>query len=769
MMKRISLFLVIAILMTVILPSVSFAATHSGCTVADNEYYYENFDGYTGEKGWFNTKSTNGYYSAADEIFSKYTDAANGTGLKIVNKTKSFKSFNGPRGNADTYFDVSPANFENSGATLIFTADVLIKDELSVDGSGLYINLHALKNGWNNLNSTLYSISALPMYTKHWSKGAMFFAPIAAAGNANAGWTGGNATDYVSAAGKTDGSKWVKLISAVTYDKANGKYITTSYVDGKPIYNAATGEISKLEVPATTDEVAARESLGISVYYRANNTDTGKDEYAVVDNLAMYLCEAAVPQTGTVSGHTITIPFKNGKSFTDAAAPEIVTNGYINVDTAKNAKLTDENGVEITGADFAVKENVLTVKVPASVGGGDKVKVALNGVKDIAGNQVGLDSGTYTINGAVNAANNRYYQDFDGITDLSEAGCNPGNISSTDTNKTFVLSETADGGKGLAVNYTAKGSSKSVMMPDANDKYGFSVDAASFETAEKELEYGYDIYIPGGTYTGEQLAGYLVLKNASGGVIQFCSEQPYLTVNNKVLKFRAINDDSIKSDWGTDGNGMYAANAKPGIDQKNNSVYVDYAQTESGGWINVKSRISYIKDADGTGYYMTKYYVGDKIVRNSNGSPAIFKIQENKAPADSQRKYLQFGLYGNNGENNPGKIIIDNMFMKVVDAEDGELTVYKFAGEKGNYSFVYNNLSSAAKEYQFIIAKYNKLTGEFLGADVSKNGSFNARSTGVISSSLSSDPAAESNIEYRVFLWKNFETLEPITTSLTEK
>ena len=130
---------------------------------------------------------------------------------------------------------------------------------------------------------------------------------------------------------------------------------------------------------------------------------------------------------------------------------------------------------------------------------------------------------------------------------------------------------------------------------------------------------------------------------------------------------------------------------------------------------------------------------------------------------------MQFALYGNNGENNPGKIIIDNMFMKVVDAEDGELTVYKFAGEKGNYSFVYNNLSSAAKEYQFIIAKYNKLTGEFLGADVSKNGSFNARSTGVISSSLSSDPAAESNIEYRVFLWKNFETLEPITTSLTEK
>ena len=68
MMKRISLFLVIAILMTVILPSVSFAATHSGCTVADNEYYYENFDGYTGEKGWFNTKSTNGYYSTADEF-----------------------------------------------------------------------------------------------------------------------------------------------------------------------------------------------------------------------------------------------------------------------------------------------------------------------------------------------------------------------------------------------------------------------------------------------------------------------------------------------------------------------------------------------------------------------------------------------------------------------------------------------------------------------------------------------------------------------------
>ena len=674
MKRKISLLLIVTVLMTMAIPSVSLAETLGTSVVADNEYYYEDFESYTGASGWFDTASTNGYYSAAGTIFSNFSDDKKGTGLKIVNKTTSFKSFNGPRGNADTYFDVSTEQFEDVGTTLVFTADVLIKDTLSVNGSGLYINLHALKDDWQNLNSTLHSISALPMYTKHWSKGATFFVPIQAAGNTQAGWTGGNATDFVTTT-KVDGSSWVKLTSVVTYDKENQKYVTTSYVDGKPIYNETSKEISKLEVPAPSDDVAERTRFGISVNYRANNTDTTKDEYAVVDNLAMYLCDTAVPQTGTVSGKTITIPFKNGKTFTDVStAPDVVTNGYLNVDTVKNATLTTEDGTAIDGAVITATQSEIKVTVPAGIGSG-KVKVDLTGVEDIAGNQVELDTSEYTVSGGVNIENTSYYQDFEGITALSEVGYNPVNISSDDTNKTFVLATTAAKGNGIAVNYTAASSSKSVTAPDANATYGFSVDAAAFETAGKELEYGYDVFIPGGAYKGEALAGYLLFKKADGSVIQYCSELPWLTNTdntNPNLKFRAINDDSIASDWTATNNNIFTANGKPGVDQRNNSVYVDYAETEDGGWVSIKSRVSYIKDTDGTGYYITKYYVNGEVICNSDGSPAKFKIQENLVPENSERKYLQFSLYGNIGENNVNKIVVDNIFVNVVEAEEEE-------------------------------------------------------------------------------------------------
>ena len=155
---------------------------------------------------------------------------------------------------------------------------------------------------------------------------------------------------------KNDASAWVKLTSVVTYDATRQKYVTTSYVDGKHIYNATTGEISKLYVTASSAEVATRTRFGITVRCRTNS-DTSTDEYVVVDNLAMYLCDTAVPQTGTVSGKTITIPFKNGKTFTDVNAPSVVTNGYLNVATASTAKLTTENGTVISGATITATGN----------------------------------------------------------------------------------------------------------------------------------------------------------------------------------------------------------------------------------------------------------------------------------------------------------------------------------------------------------------------------------------------------------------------------
>ena len=259
-----------------------------------------------------------------------------------------------------------------------------------------------------------------------------------------------------------------------------------------------------------------------------------------------------------------------------------------------------------------------------------------------------------------------------------------------------------------------------------------------------------------------------MLIKADGTVIQYCSELPCLTNTdntNPNLKFRAINDDSIKSDW-TEGNkgNLYTANGKPGVDPTNNSVYVDYTETKDGGWVSLKSRVSYVKDTDGTGYYITKYYVNGEVMRNSDGTPTIFKIQENLAPASSDRKYLQFSLNGNNGENSTDKIVVDNIFAKVVDAEDGELTVYDFVGKNGAYSFVYNNLSKSSKPYQFIIAGYGE-NGNLVDVDVTQKGNFAVRSTGTVSSALTS---SEEITMYKVFLWENFGTLRPIRASLTE-
>ena len=659
-MKKLSLIVTISLICTMIVPTFVFAASKGTINVVDGEYYYDGFEGYTGEAI---LESTVGYY-ASNSVFSSYSDSKNGTGLKIQNAATTFNVFNGPRGNADSYFDVTPAQFENAGKSLVFSADVLIKDPSNKNNAGLYVMLNALKgtgnDAWTN-NGAASSVSALPMYVDHWSQGPSFFVPIKPDGTTgNADWTGGNETDFVTTT-KNDASAWVKLTSVVTYDATRQKYVTTSYVDGKPIYNATTGEISKLYVTASSAEVATRTRFGITVRCRTNS-DTSTDEYVVVDNLAMYLCDTAVPQTGTVSGKTITIPFKNGKTFTDVNAPSVVTNGYLNVDTASTAKLTTENGTVISGATITATGNEIKVTVPSNIGNGAKVKVDLTGVKDIVGNQVDLDSSIYTINGSINVANSEYFQDFEGVTNLNDIGYYPGS-STTAGERAFVLENTMDKGTGLAVNYTSASGSTSIAAPAAgNSGYALELNAASFEGAGKEIEFGYDVYIPAGAYANQSLAGYLVLRNENGGTIQACSEVPWLTYTNAEnpdLKFCTINDDCTDN-----------AQDKTGVDRTNNSVYVDYDDAQS-SWVSIKSRVSYVKDTDGKGYYLTKYYVNDNVVRNEDGSPVIFKVPE-AATAQSGRKYVNCAFYANNGENNPNKLIIDDIFIKVVDAEEEE-------------------------------------------------------------------------------------------------
>ena len=72
MKRKISLLLIVTVLMTMAIPSVSLAETLGTSTVVDNEYYYESFEGYAGASGWFDTSSTNGYYSNAGDIFSTF-------------------------------------------------------------------------------------------------------------------------------------------------------------------------------------------------------------------------------------------------------------------------------------------------------------------------------------------------------------------------------------------------------------------------------------------------------------------------------------------------------------------------------------------------------------------------------------------------------------------------------------------------------------------------------------------------------------------------
>ena len=159
MKKKICLLLVVTIFMTMLIPSVSFAAPKGTINVVDGEYYYDGFEGYTGEAI---LESTVGYYES-NSVFSSYSDSKNGTGLKIQNAATAFNVFNGPRGNADSYFDVTPAQFENAGKSLVFSADVLIKDPSNKNNAGLYVMLNALKgtgnDAWTNYGAAS-SVSA---------------------------------------------------------------------------------------------------------------------------------------------------------------------------------------------------------------------------------------------------------------------------------------------------------------------------------------------------------------------------------------------------------------------------------------------------------------------------------------------------------------------------------------------------------------------------------------------------------------------------------
>ena len=188
------------------------------------------------------------------------------------------------------------------------------------------------------------------------------------------------------------------MISVVNYDKANQNYVTTSYVDGKPIFNTNSGEISKLEVPAPYTDVATRTRLGVSVNYRANHTDTSLDEYAVVDNICIRMYNGItiddymqVPSNNS----NISIPIYNGYQFEGESVPEYVKKAVIkNADAGiKKENILIEkfsqddklllNGTIIEGYTGTLNDTVVDLSNIEERQEGENLRITLKGIESV--------------------------------------------------------------------------------------------------------------------------------------------------------------------------------------------------------------------------------------------------------------------------------------------------------------------------------------------------------------------------------------------------
>ncbi len=339
-----------------------------------------------------------------------------------------------------------------------------------------------------------------------------------------------------------------------------------------------------------------------------------------------------------------------------------------------------------------------------------------------------------------NTANASYFQNFETTGTEASLGF---------TNYNFA----ATGGKLSSQGLTATVGTRVAKdnRPHANT---FTLNADNFENAQgKELEFGYDLYIPYGAYSKEEAAAFLSFRTATDGVQQYLSETPHIVADSAgtALQMRILDGDSLKSEW-TDGNGQMAINSLLGLANDQSFHVID---TTLGRWINVKSRLSYVKDSEGNGYYVTRYFVNGQPVLDVNGNVQRTKVQENKVPTGDRTVNFNLTIDNRNATAANGGLVIDNMFIKVVDAvaEDKEVVLTR---TDNTATCEYINYGTAAKPYQMIVAGYDG-DGKLVDVDISAKGSFAAKSTGTVSKTLSTAATT-----YKAFLWESLASGKPI-------
>ncbi len=348
----------------------------------DNEYYYEDFSDYDGSL--FNQEVNNYYTNAEDaqNVYSVNYDTERGKGVKITNNTGAEKLFNGPRGNTSVNFKMSPAEFENKdGAAIVYSFDAYITPGINRTKKALYAALDATTSGYK----TSSRISISPIYVRYYKGYDMFYTTLSEYNGLPVN-SSGNSTDFIKIEGNN--GRWVNMQSMVRYDKANGQYVTTHYIDGKPIRNVTSNEISEVRAARTQAEVDARTELGIAVV--ANNATTDPvDESYDVDNMSIRQyrkTELDAVSTNVNSVDTVlTIPVKNSFDFTNPYAPKTVTEGILNTETITAANITVKCGEEdiSSSCDFSGSTyDKIRIKLPEAIGT-DTVTVSITGVKDI--------------------------------------------------------------------------------------------------------------------------------------------------------------------------------------------------------------------------------------------------------------------------------------------------------------------------------------------------------------------------------------------------